>query len=142
MIRPQHDALSFEIGTCNTALLNQTSDRDPPVVLGLSFLRSVYVAYRFPTPDCQRAFFGFAYPKGANRTREQKTQKPKTTPALYSQCLQLTTPSSTPTATRSMELPFRTLDGAQRSPLPGEKTWKVYAGGRDEQVTLRGADEI
>jgi hypothetical protein len=131
-------------GTCNTALRNATEGDDPPVTLGVSFLRSVYLAYRFPTPNCPRAFYGFAYPKGANRTEAQKRQKPRTIPAADTQCLNFgKTPSTAPSfPTKPVEVAFRTLDGAQRTPLPGEKTWKVYGGNEDEWVVLKDADSI
>ncbi|KAK0469109.1 aspartic peptidase domain-containing protein [Desarmillaria tabescens] len=83
-------------GFCNVALKNTTADTKPDVVLGQPFLRSVYLAYRFPTDDCP-GYYGFTFPSGANRTQEQINQVPTSTPTLSSQCLALTAPTSTPT---------------------------------------------
>ncbi|KAF9055164.1 acid protease [Hymenopellis radicata] len=89
-------SLMSATGICNVALKNTTADVKPDVVLGQPFLRSVYIAYRFPTDDCP-GFYGFAFPSGANRTQAQISQQPASTPSLASQCLSLTKPTSTPT---------------------------------------------
>ena len=141
MVRPK-SILSTNV-TCNTALQNSTIGSNPPVTLGLSFMRSVYLAYRFPTVDCPKAFYGFAYPKGANRTEAEIRQQPRTTPTLASQCLNLKSPSTTPTPTTEIHIPERTLDNNVRSPLPGERTWKVYGRPEDEpEVLLRDVDGV
>ncbi|KAJ3481630.1 hypothetical protein NLI96_g7537 [Meripilus lineatus] len=83
-------------GWCNLGITtNSLVPQEPQTILGLPFLRSVYMAYRFPTDSCP-GYFGFAFPRGANRTQEQIAQKPTSTPTLSSQCLTFATPTSTP----------------------------------------------
>ncbi|KAJ3481626.1 hypothetical protein NLI96_g7533 [Meripilus lineatus] len=103
--------------------------REPQTVLGLPFLRSVYMAYRFPTDSCP-GYFGFAFPRGANRTREQIAQRPTSTPALSSQCLAFATPTSTPSPLG--DPPAVRSDGKQYS---------VY-GNDSLQVQLIGAEQL
>ncbi|KIJ36959.1 hypothetical protein M422DRAFT_260590 [Sphaerobolus stellatus SS14] len=64
--------------------------------LGLPFFRSAYVAYRFPTADCPKAFYGFAFQKGSNVSASVIAQKPNSTPTSSAQCLQFSTPTETP----------------------------------------------
>ncbi|KAH8102876.1 aspartic peptidase domain-containing protein [Cristinia sonorae] len=86
----------FPEGFCNLDVVTNTVKGKPDFWLGLPFLRSVYLAYRLPTGDCP-GYYGFAFPRGANRTEEQISQKPTSTPAQMSQCLRFTAPTSTPT---------------------------------------------
>ncbi|EIW81858.1 acid protease [Coniophora puteana RWD-64-598 SS2] len=83
-------------GYCDVAIANRSDAAQPSVVLGLPFLRSVYTAYRFPTPACPTPYIGFAFPKNANRTADQIAQTPSSTPADAAQCLALAAPTSTP----------------------------------------------
>ncbi|CAL1703986.1 unnamed protein product [Somion occarium] len=115
-------------GFCNVGIVS-TSDKittEPQSVLGLPFLRSVYLAYRFPTGSCP-GFFGFAFPKGLNRTQAQVSQTPRATPTLSSQCLSLTRPTSTPIVSRPA------------SPNSASGNYAVY-GEDGVQVSLSGAD--
>ncbi|KAJ3481628.1 hypothetical protein NLI96_g7531 [Meripilus lineatus] len=113
---------------CNVGITTNTLlPREPHTILGLPFLRSVYLAYRFPTDSCP-GYFGFAFPRGANRTHEQKAQKPTSTPTLSSQCLTFTTPTSTPSP----------LDP---SPIGDGKRYPVY-GEESLQVPLIGVEHL
>ena len=131
---------------CDVPLVNTTSLNPPEIALGIPFLRSVYLyvlptfsfhlhlthshppsfpfsAYRFPTDSCP-GFYGFAFPKGLNRTQAQISQTPTTTPTLSSQCLNLIKPSSTPTPVPVTVPPrgsgtYAVLGGAQQVPLVG-----------------------
>jgi len=108
---------------CDVPLVNTTSLNPPEIALGMPFLRSVYLAYRFPTDSCP-GFYGFAFPKGLNRTRAQISQTPTTTPTLSSQCLNLVKPTSTPTPVPITVPPrgsgtYAVLGGAQQVPLVG-----------------------
>lgn len=118
-------------GGCNIGFQNATLDgNEPGITLGLAFLRSVYVAYRFPTDSCP-GYYGFAFPSGANRTQAQIAQKPTSTPASSSQCLSLTAPTSTPT------LPA----GLATSTL-SSGTYEVYGRPGAAQVQLVGVDDL
>jgi len=82
-------------GTC-TVGLNTWDSSEPHIALGLPFLRSIYLAYRFPTDSCP-GFYGFAFPSGdINRTASQIAQVPSSTPARSAECLAFTTPTATP----------------------------------------------
>ncbi|KAH8102890.1 aspartic peptidase domain-containing protein [Cristinia sonorae] len=83
-------------GFCSLVVRTSTVKGKPDFWFGLPFLRSIYIAYRLPTGECP-GYYGFAFPKGANRTQEQISQKPRSTPAQMSQCLNLAAPTSTPT---------------------------------------------
>jgi hypothetical protein len=131
MIRPP-SGFSLE-GVCNVAMDNVTVPGAPPgIVLGMPFLRSVYVAYRFPTDDCP-GYYGFAFPTSLNRTSSQIAQKPRSTPPLASSCLNLITPTSTPT-------PFPTALQAQKKLSP--ESYGVYAHEGEGMVPLVGWDEL
>ncbi|KAK0451786.1 aspartic peptidase domain-containing protein [Armillaria borealis] len=119
-------------GFCNVALTNTTADAKPDVVLGQPFLRSVYLAYRFPTDNCP-GYYGFAFPSGANRTQDQINQVPTSTPTLSSQCLALTTPISTPTAS--------TMSKSVKSLLQ-TGSYEVFGNNGEGQVALTGADDL
>jgi len=128
LLRPQSPASS--LGFCPVGITNRSDTLQPSVVLGLPFLRSVYVAYRFPTDGCP-GYYGFAFPSGANRTHEQISQTPKATPTKSAQCLALATPTSTPTANVVL---------AQEA-LAGKSTYEVY-GGQGGQIRLVGVDDL
>ncbi|KAL4244383.1 peptidase A1 family protein [Abortiporus biennis] len=110
-------------GACNVGITSNSVPGKPDTVLGLPFLRSVYLAFRFPTDNCP-GYYGFAFPSGANRTQAQLDQKPTSTPTASAQCLVLTAPTSTPTATLAVS---------------SQKTYAVY-GAEDIQVPLTGVD--
>ncbi|KAG8948708.1 hypothetical protein FRC03_000586 [Tulasnella sp. 419] len=136
LIRPK-SGLSTNI-TCRTAFQNSTSAE--PLTLGLSFLRSVYLAYRFPTEDCPYAHYGFAYPKGANRTSATISQKPRTTPKHASQCLQLVTPTTTPS---SKKVDFmRKYKYSQFGPHVEQTTYEVWGRPNDARTPLIGVKEL
>lgn len=86
----------------------------------LTFFR----AYRFPTGDCP-GYFGFAFPKGANRTQAQISQKPTSTPGQMSECLNIIAPTSTPAVSRPSS--------------DVEAKYAVY-GHDDLQVPLKGTE--
>ncbi|KAG8966586.1 hypothetical protein FRC03_011642 [Tulasnella sp. 419] len=137
LIRPRSGASTAN--TCRTAFKNSTIGEDP-LTLGLSFLRSVYVAYRFPTEDCPYGHFGFAYPAGANRTETTKAQKPRTTPQHASQCLQLANPTSTPS---SKKVNFAVKhQNSQFGDGMDETTYKVWGRPDDKWTPLRGVDDL
>ncbi|TCD68235.1 hypothetical protein EIP91_011304 [Steccherinum ochraceum] len=112
-------------GFCHIGLITNAVQGKPDVWLGLPFLRSVYFAYRFPTGDCP-GYYGFAFPKGANRTQEQIAQKPTSTPALASHCLNFVAPTSTPTVMRPVD-----DDGPK---------YTVYGNSDGLQVPLKGVE--
>ncbi|TFK67418.1 acid protease [Pluteus cervinus] len=130
MIRPP--SLVSAAGFCNVALRNTTAADDVDVMLGQPFLRSVYLAYRFPTDNCP-GYYGFAFPSGANRTQDQINQKPTSTPSLSSQCLVLSQPTSTPSISSSSS------DSNKNN--KGTGAFEVY-GGDDEQVPLLDAENL
>ncbi|KIJ59437.1 hypothetical protein HYDPIDRAFT_184012 [Hydnomerulius pinastri MD-312] len=131
LLRPQ---FGFSItGYCPVGIRNRTDTTTPDVVFGQPFLRSVYIAYRFPTDDCP-GYYGFAFPTGSNRTESQVSQTPTSTPANSAQCLSLTTPTSTPT-------PFANVVLAQDARASKER-FGVYGRPGAGEVTLLGVDEI
>ncbi|KAH0839481.1 aspartic peptidase domain-containing protein [Lanmaoa asiatica] len=124
----------------------------PSVVLGLPFLRSVYMyvtfqlhfyshtdlmdhhgpsAYRFPTDDCP-GYYGFAFPSGSNRTQSQISQTPTATPTNSARMLVFAAPTSTPTASVVL---------AQEA-LASKGTYAVYGRQGANQVPLMGVDNI
>jgi hypothetical protein len=117
-------------GMCTVAISNTT--RPSAFSLGLPFMRSVYVAYRFPTEDCP-GYYGFAFPSGSNRTRTQINQKPTSTPDKASQCLSLTKPASTPKAKISSQ-------GKGSNDLKG--SYYVYGSATNDQVALLDAESL
>ncbi|KAL0058490.1 hypothetical protein AAF712_014824 [Marasmius tenuissimus] len=99
--------------------------------LGLPFLRSVYLAYRFPTGDCP-GYYGFAIPKGS--LASTSTQTPRATPTDASKCLALVTPSSTPTPTITVhEGPYSDTS---------TETYKVYGASEDQWVVLKHINDL
>lgn len=88
-------------------------------------------AYRFPTDGCP-GHYGFAFPTGANRTSSQISQIPASTPTKSAQCLQFTTPTSTPS-------PYIEVT-AQQKLLFSDK-YDVY-GETNEAVYLVGVDDL
>ncbi|KAF8554665.1 acid protease [Imleria badia] len=128
LLRPPSGAASE--GYCPVGINNRTDTALPSIILGLPFLRSVYVAYRFPTEDCP-GYYGFAFPSGANRTQSQISQTPTATPTNSAQCLSLATPTSTPVANVVL---------AQEA-LVSKGTYAVYGQGAS-QVPLTGVNDI
>ncbi|KAF8647978.1 hypothetical protein AX16_006426 [Volvariella volvacea WC 439] len=126
------------IGLVNyTTAMNTGSTRTRPVTdveLGLPFMRSVYIAYRFPTsdsPDCL-PHIGFAFPSNMNHTAEQINQQPRTLPPLRDRCLSLSPPIGEPLSNISQSQTGR-ASGAYR----------VYGdASRGRQVQLVGANEL
>lgn len=129
LLRPHTDA-SPE-GYCSVGIVNKSDTLLPSVSLGLPFLRSVYLAYRFPTDGCP-GHYGFAFPAGANRTSSQISQIPASTPTKSTQCLQFTTPTSTPS-------PYIEVT-AQQKLLSSDK-YNVY-GETNDAVYLVGVDDL
>ncbi|KAH7903414.1 hypothetical protein BJ138DRAFT_1020683, partial [Hygrophoropsis aurantiaca] len=119
------------IGYCNVGIYNRSDTAPPDVAFGLPFLRSVYVAYRFPTDNCP-GYYGFAFPSGANRTQAQISQKPNTTPTNAAQCLSFTAPTSTPSA--NVVTAQERLQSSQKFP--------VYGNPQASEVPLMGVDEF
>ncbi|KAG1740332.1 aspartic peptidase domain-containing protein, partial [Suillus lakei] len=130
LLRPYTGFVPGE-GYCSVGIVNKSDTLLPPVSLGLPFLRSVYLAYRFPTDGCP-GYYGFAFPAGANRTGSQISQTPTSTPTKSSQCLVFTTPTSTPSPSAEVT--------AQQKLLSSDK-YSVY-GGTDEAVYLVGVDDL
>ena len=87
-------------------------------------------AYRFPTDSCP-GYYGFAFPKNANRTTAQIAQKPTSTPSSSSQCLSLIAPTSTPT------LPA----GLTASALSPD-SYVVYGRPEAPKVQLQGINDL
>ncbi|KAF9233535.1 aspartic peptidase domain-containing protein [Melanogaster broomeanus] len=129
LLRPQSGISS--LGYCPVGIRNRSDTLTPNVVFGLPFLRSVYVAYRFPTDTCP-GYYGFAFPSGSNRTQSQISQTPTLTPTNSAQCLSLTAPTSTPTANVVL---------AQK-PTMSKETYSVYGRPGVEQVSLLGVDDM
>ena len=144
--------MAASLGFCPVGIRNRSDTAPPSVVLGLPFLRSVYVyvsfwlhfyfrtdlmdldrpsAYRFPADDCP-GYYGFAFPSGSNRTQLQISQTPTATPTNSAQCLSLAAPTSTLVANVVL---------AQEA-LASKDTYAVYARQGANQVPLVGVDEI
>ncbi|KAF8550572.1 acid protease [Imleria badia] len=114
-----------EWGTCSVGL-EEWNASAPVINLGLPFLRSVYLAYRFPTDSCP-GFYGFAFPSGnINRTSSQIAQTPSSTPTQSSQCLVFASPTATPTPS------FETVQEMRMS------TQKYHVWGEQMMVSLFG----
>ncbi|EGO30161.1 hypothetical protein SERLADRAFT_454467 [Serpula lacrymans var. lacrymans S7.9] len=129
LLRPTGES---RVGFCNVGITNRTQPVNiPDVDLGLPFLRSVYLAYRFPTANCP-GYYGFAFPSGANRTQAEISQTPTSTPAQSAQCLSLTKPTSTPTATVV----------TTRQKLMSKQNYDVYMNPQANQMPLVGVDEL
>jgi hypothetical protein len=126
--------LPQDIGYSKECQVTIGNDTLPGTVwLGQPFLRSVYLAYRFPTNDGCPGFYGFAFASDSNRTESQISQKPSTVPALASKCLSnLVTPTSSPLTAPS--------------PTPrkgrGSGSYGVYRRPGDGQVPLVGAEQL
>ncbi|KAG8684001.1 hypothetical protein FRC08_013956 [Ceratobasidium sp. 394] len=117
-------------GMCNVGIMESSSN---DYLLGVTFIRSVYLAYRFPTASCPVAYWGFATPKGVSLPTT-KNQKPKATPTDASTCLSFVIPTSTPTPTIQ----------AGSGVLPGSNGAKyaVYGQPDQPQVELRGVADL
>ncbi|CAE6394641.1 unnamed protein product [Rhizoctonia solani] len=94
LIRPT--SMMAAPGYCNIGVMKSSTTE---YTLGVTFLRSVYLAYRFPTGNCP-GYYGFAVSKGGPTPTSK--QKPKTTPTDAATCLSFATPSSTPSPTISV----------------------------------------
>ncbi|KAN0097966.1 Aspartic peptidase domain containing protein [Tylopilus felleus] len=131
LLRPWSGA-SADVGTyCPVGIMNKSDTAQPSVDLGLPFMRSVYVAYRFPTGDCP-GYYGFAFPSGANRTQSQISQTPTSTPTNSAQCLSLAAPTSTPTAKVVLAQEFFASQG----------TYPVYERQNSSPVPLVGMGDL
>ncbi|KAF8606414.1 hypothetical protein BDV93DRAFT_542676 [Ceratobasidium sp. AG-I] len=119
-----------EEGFCNVGVSKSLSDIP---TLGLTFLRSVYFAYRFPTGSCP-GYWGFAIPKGG----ATPTQKPKTIPSDAAQCLSFTTPTSTPSPSI---VASSNLDKGAIVDASAEK-FRVYGRPAEEPVVLMGTNDL
>ncbi|KAG1752304.1 aspartic peptidase domain-containing protein [Suillus paluster] len=118
-------------GCCPIAPMNRSTTL-PNLNFGLPFLRSIYLAYRFPTDGCP-GFYGFAFPSGpVNRTAAQLSQTPTSTPTNSAQCLALIPPTSTPTPS------FKT---AQQM-LFSTKKYNVYDSPQNMSVSLLGVENF
>ncbi|KAF8834836.1 acid protease [Paxillus ammoniavirescens] len=129
LLRPQ-SGLSI-MGYCPAGIMNKSDTLAPDMVFGLPFLRSVYVAYRFPTDSCP-GYYGFAFPTGANRTHAQISQTPTSTPTNSAQCLSLIMPTSTPTA--NVVLASQALSSQEK--------YNIYGQPGSEPVSLFGVGEM
>jgi len=129
LLRPEPEASST--GFCPVGISSRNDTAPPNVVLGLPFLRSVYVAYRFPTDDCP-GYYGFAFPSGSNRTQSQISQTPTAIPTNSAQCLSLAAPTSTPVANVVL---------AQEA-LASKDSYAIYGGQGANQVPLMGIEDI
>ncbi|KAG8755635.1 hypothetical protein FRC12_010826 [Ceratobasidium sp. 428] len=118
-------------GVCNVGIMESSSGS---YVLGVTFLRSVYLAYRFPTASCP-AYWGFATPKGVSLPTSSKNQKPKATPTDAATCLSFTAPTSTPTPT------MQSGSGGSMPGSSGEK-YAIYGQPDMAQVELRGVTDL
>lgn len=123
LIRP-HSGMAAA-GFCNVGVWKSTE-----YVLGVTFLRSVYLAYRFPTGNCP-GYWGFATPKGS--PAPTSTQKPKVTPTDAGTCLSFTKPSSTPTPTIAVNTGLLGSDGGK---------YGIYGRPDAQWVELRNANEL
>jgi len=113
-------------GVCSRGVLGDPTTNPPAYVLGLPFLRSVYLAYRFPAGSCP-GFFGFAFPSGTSQPPSLVSQTPTSTPSLSSQCLALSIPSSTP----SPSLPGPLIDTGAQFSVYGEPNAQAHLKGSD-----------
>ncbi|OJA09842.1 hypothetical protein AZE42_08002 [Rhizopogon vesiculosus] len=130
LLRPMASNIA-PAGCCPIAPMNRSASL-PNLNFGLPFLRSVYLAYRFPTAGCP-GFYGFAFPSGpVNRTTAQISQTPTSTPTNSAQCLALIPPTSTPTMS---------VMTAQQMLLSTTK-YKVYGGPQDMSVPLMGFENF
>ncbi|KAG2125403.1 aspartic peptidase domain-containing protein [Suillus clintonianus] len=120
-----------ETGLCTLGMANRSDTLPPNFILGQPFLRSVYVAYRFPTDNCP-GYYGFAFATGANRTQAQISQTPTSTPTNSAQCLSFASPTSTPSAT---------IVTAQQKLLSSEK-YSVYGRPNASQMSLIDVENL
>lgn len=123
LIRPY--SLNAAAGFCNVGVRKSTE-----YTLGITFLRSVYLAYRFPTGNCP-GYWGFAAPKGG--PAPTSTQKPRVTPTDAGTCLSFTKPSSTPTPTIAVHIGMLGSNG---------KKYSIYGRPDAQGVELRNVHEL
>ncbi|KAL0574658.1 hypothetical protein V5O48_007305 [Marasmius crinis-equi] len=124
MYRPGNTLFTAK-GYCNANIRKSDSFE-----LGITFLRSVYLAYRFPTGDCP-GYYGFAIPKGF--PAPTSTQKPRATPTDASKCLALVAPTSTPTPTIALH---------EGSYDISDEKYKVFGLADDQWVALRHPGDL
>ncbi|KAJ8579494.1 acid protease [Rhizopogon salebrosus TDB-379] len=130
LLRPHASNIS-PAGCCPIALSNRSSTL-PNLNFGLPFLRSVYLAYRFPSAGCP-GFYGFAFPSGpVNRTAAQIAQTPTSTPTNSAQCLALIPPTSTPTISVT----------TAKQKLFSTNKYSVYGGSQNISVPLMGVENF
>ncbi|CUA75878.1 putative protein YuaQ [Escherichia coli K-12] [Rhizoctonia solani] len=116
-------------GYCNLGVMKSSA---ADYTLGVTFLRSVYLAYRFPTGSCP-GYYGFAVPKGGPTPTSK--QKPRTTPTDAATCLSFVTPSSTPTPTIAVSKELQPSGSS-------EETYPVHGRTEDQWVALRGVKDL
>ncbi|KAG8716897.1 hypothetical protein FRC09_015043 [Ceratobasidium sp. 395] len=121
----------FAPDICNVGIMQSSTGG---YILGVTFLRSVYLAYRFPTASCP-AYWGFATPKGVSLPTSSKNQKPKATPSDAATCLSFTTPTSTPRPT------IQSSSGGAVAGPSGKK-YAIYGQPTMAQVELRGVADL
>ncbi|KAF8606418.1 acid protease, partial [Ceratobasidium sp. AG-I] len=109
-------------GYCNVGVMKSSLDTH---TLGVTFLRSVYLAYRFPTGSCP-GYWGFATPKGG----ATPTQKPKTIPSDAATCLSFVAPTSTPSPS------IVASSGLDNGVVAGASTEKFEVYGRPIEQTV------
>ncbi|CAE6514824.1 unnamed protein product [Rhizoctonia solani] len=127
LIRPT--SMMAASGYCNVGVMKSAAT---DYTLGVTFLRSVYLAYRFPTGNCP-GYYGFAVPKGG--PTPTSIRKPRTTPTDAATCLSFVTPTSTPTPTIAISKELQP-SGAS------EETYPVHRRVEDQWVALRGVKDL
>ncbi|KAH7885582.1 hypothetical protein F5I97DRAFT_1937717 [Phlebopus sp. FC_14] len=121
-------------GYCSVGITNKTSSPPYMLNLGLPFLRSVYLAFRFPSDNCP-GYYGFAFPSGPiNRTASQISQMPTSTPTNSAQCLAFSTPTATPLLSLASGTPQQMQMWSQG--------YKVYGDPGQAPVDLFGVEGL
>ncbi|KAF8656482.1 hypothetical protein AX16_002501 [Volvariella volvacea WC 439] len=130
------DGCNIRMSTYTNLTNSEDTSGVRPVRLGLPFMSSVYIAYRFPTsdsPNCP-AYIGFAFPSGTNHTAGEINQKPRLLPPLHDQCLSFILPEREP---------FSEINGSEPQFERGSGAYRVYGDSSGErQVRLVGVDEL
>ncbi|KIJ36952.1 hypothetical protein M422DRAFT_260576 [Sphaerobolus stellatus SS14] len=114
-------------------LFNNSTTSSVQGSLGLPFFRSAYVAYRFPTTDCPKAFYGFAFQKDSNVPASLIAQKPRSTPTSSAQCLQFSSPTETPTLN---------IPSIPQESIGYNGNFKVFRKEDAQEVPLINAEEL
>ncbi|KIJ24483.1 hypothetical protein M422DRAFT_274719 [Sphaerobolus stellatus SS14] len=110
-----------------------TSSSSVQGTLGLPFLRSAYVAYRFPTPECSKAFYDFAFQKNSNISASDIAQKPTSLPTSSAQCLQFSSPTETPTLN---------IPATPKESIGYNGNYKIFVKKDASQAPLINAEEL